>query len=219
MNIGKLRSEIASVRPWLGKINTYREIISEFLGKGANKFASVPFIGEMAKRAKDVVDSLEEPLKVYDTAGEIMDSVNIGDVKGLGNMAKSNPLAFADGALAITDQAASFAQGAVNKINKFATDNPTIANMLLDKPIDNRAVIQSSYVGKVPMKKAPVGQGVVGKITSKVLKEKKEVSQPLLNGPAFISGKVQKHIDSPATTATYGLNSEENVRFKRRGKK
>lgn len=63
---GKIRSGLASIRPWLGKTQQFKEVVHELLGKGAKYFSTMPFIGTMAKKAADdlgdIVDSVATPL-------------------------------------------------------------------------------------------------------------------------------------------------------------
>lgn len=140
--IGKFRSGIKSIRPWLGKVNGYREIVREFFGKAANKAATIPFVGDMAKRAVEKTE--EAVMEVAEKAKDVIGDYVPETVKTIAKTyLPANPIAAVEKALDIADSVAADLEKAGNGINKWAKENPGISNMLLDKPLNYSSVIHA----------------------------------------------------------------------------
>jgi hypothetical protein len=149
--IGKLRQGIASIRPWLGKVNGYKEILAEFFGKAANKYSTVPFLGDMARRAQEVVDTVAGPA--------------LKAVSG----AVSVPLKIAEQGLDVLDKTSEVIQDVGKEVNKLAREYPTISNALLDKPINYSSVVRAPGPVKESYPVLNPRENVVGKAKKTVM--------------------------------------------------
>jgi hypothetical protein len=193
--IGKLRQGISDARPWLHKVKGYREIISEFFGKAARKVSTLPFIGDMAKRAVETVE--EKVNKATDAVKEAIPESVKTFVADYG----PDPVSLINKGLDIVDGVSADIQSGMKAVNNWAKENQSISNMILDKPLNYSSVVHVPG----PMKSTPVlnpRQNVVGKA--------KKVVMETPNFPRVEpAGPVQSQAE---------MNNEQK-RFGRRGKK